>query len=146
LGSKSKFQKEDIIAAVIKMRLEQMASTKTIIDFLMNDIGMSKTPAYEYLKWAREEIKEQYSLLNPATIEEAIGQYEEALERARMNKDWRLWNDLRKELNKIQGTYAAQRVEVSGKIDHQIRSIEVKIIESGIIDITPEPKKLNRGE
>jgi len=63
-----------------------------------------------------------------------------------MNKDWRLWNDLRKELNKIQGTYAAQRVEVSGKIDHQITSIEVKIIESGIIDITPEPKKLNRGE
>lgn len=113
MGTKSQWSKEDIIAAVIKMRLEQMASVKTIIDFLMNDLGYSKTQSYEYLKWAREEIKDQYDLMNPSKIEEAIGQYEEALERARALKDWRLWNDLKKEMNKIQGVYASNKVDVT---------------------------------
>ena len=113
MGSKGQWSKEDIIASVIKMRLEKMASVKTILDFLMNDLGYSKTQSYEYLKWAREEIKEQYSLMNPSKIEEAIGQYEEALERARAAKDWRLWNDLRKELNKIEGNHAAQKTDIT---------------------------------
>lgn len=113
MQQKSKFNREDVIAAVIKMRLEKSASTKTIIDFLVNDLGYSKTMAYEYLKLAREEIKEQYSQLNPSMIEEAIGQYEEAIERARANKDWKLWNDLRKELNKIQGVYASEKIDIS---------------------------------
>jgi hypothetical protein len=128
-GSKGQWSKEDIIASVIKMRLEKMASVKTIIDFLMNDLGYSKTQSYEYLKWAREEIKEQYSLMNPAKIEEAIGQYEEALERARAAKDWRLWNDLRKELNKIEGNHAAQKTDITtnGK-DLQIGEVVVKIV------------------
>ena len=119
----------DVIAAVIQMRLEKMASVKTVIDFLMTDLGYSKTQSYEYLKWAREEIKEQYDLMNPSKIEEAIGQYEEALERARSAKDWRLWNDLKKELNKIQGNYAATKTDITsnGK-DLQIGEVVVKII------------------
>jgi hypothetical protein len=129
-GTKSIYQKEDIIAGVIKMRLEEMASVKTIIDFLTNTIGMSKTTAYEYLKWAREEIRDQYDLMNPSKIEEAIGQYEEALERARALKDWRLWNDLKKELNKIQGVYAKTGIDVTsnGK-DITPSEIIIKIIE-----------------
>lgn len=129
MGSKSQWSKEDIIAAVIKMRLESMASVKTIIDFLMNDLGYSKTQSYEYLKWAREEIKEQYDLMNPSKIEEAIGQYEEALERARSAKDWRLWNDLKKEMNKIQGVYAEKKVDITsnGK-DVSINEVVIKIV------------------
>jgi predicted metal-dependent phosphoesterase TrpH len=110
-GQKSKHQKKDIIAKVIDMRLVDMASTKTIIDYLMNVVGMSKTHSYDYLRWAREEIREQFEMLNPFKIEEAIGQYEHALESARMKKDWRLWADLRKELNKILGVYSAEKVD-----------------------------------
>lgn len=132
MNKKGAFQKEDIIANVISMRLEKMASTKTIIDFLHNDLGMSKVMAYEYLKWAREEIKEQYDLMNPSKIEEAIGQYEEALERARSAKDWRLWNDLKKELNKILGVYAKERIDITtNDKDMQIGEIVVKIIKNG---------------
>lgn len=131
MGSKSQWSKEDIIAAVIKMRLENMASVKTIIDFLMNDLGYSKTQSYEYLKWAREEIKEQYDLMNPSKIEEAIGQYEEALERARSVKDWRLWNDLKKEMNKIQGVYAEKKVDVTTNGEKiGFNEIVVKIIDN----------------
>lgn len=131
MGSKSQWCKEDIIAAVIKMRLESMASVKTIIDFLMNDLGYSKTQSYEYLKWAREEIKEQYDLMNPSKIEEAIGQYEEALERARSAKDWRLWNDLKKEMNKIQGVYAEKKVDVTTNGEKiGFNEIIVKIIDN----------------
>lgn len=130
-GSKGQWSKDDVIASVIKMRLEEMASVKTIIDFLMNDLGYSKTQSYEYLKWAREEIKDQYDLMNPSKIEEAIGQYEEALERARRAKDWRLWNELRKELNKIQGVHAKKEVDVtSGGKELSINEVVVKIIKS----------------
>jgi IS30 family transposase len=132
-GTKSKWKKDDLIAAVIKMRLEEMSSVKTIIDFLMSDdIGMSKTTAYQYLAWAREEIKDQYDLMNPSKIEEAIGQYEEALERARQIKDWRLWNDLKKEMNKIQGVYAKQTMDItSNNKDFTPNEIIIKIIENG---------------
>jgi IS30 family transposase len=134
-GTKSKWKKDDLIAAVIKMRLEEMSSVKTIIDFLMSDdIGMSKTTAYQYLAWAREEIKDQYDLMNPSKIEEAIGQYEEALERARQIKDWRLWNDLKKEMNKIQGVYAKQTMDItSNNKDFTPNEIIIKIIENGNI-------------
>ena len=137
-GPKSKYLKEDIIAAVIKMRLEEMASVKTIIDFLMSDnIGMSKTTAYQYLAWAREEIKDQYDLMNPSKIEEAIGQYETALESARQRKDWRLWNELKREMNKIQGVYAKQTLDVTSNGRDLIPTeVIVKIIESNDKDIS----------
>lgn len=127
-GPKSKYNKQDIIAAVIKMRIEEMASVKTIIDFLIGTISMGKTMAYQYLKWAREEIKEQYDLINPSKIEEAIGQYETALESARQRKDWRLWNDLRKEMNKIQGVYSSEKVDITSGGD-KIKNITFEIVQ-----------------
>jgi hypothetical protein len=112
-STKSKYNKKDIVAEIIEMRLGQSCSTRTIINYLTQSIGMSKPTAYEYLKWAREEIKEQYDLLNPSAIEEAIGQYEEAIEIARLNKNWKLWNELRRELNKIMGLNAPQKVDIT---------------------------------
>lgn len=126
---KAKFTKEDIIAKVIDLRLNHSTSTKNIINYIHKDLGFSKSQAYQYLHWAREEIKEQYSLMNPVMIEEAIGQYEDALEQSRLAKDWVLWNSLRRELNKIQGNYAAQRIDhtTNGK-DMTITSVDIHII------------------
>lgn len=125
-NKKSEFNKEDVINKVVKLRLEDCASTKTIIDILTNELGYGKTMAYEYLKLARERIKEQFSLLNPAMIEEAVGQYEEAIEGARRRKDWRMWNDLRKELNKIQGIYATQKIDLTSGGE---KLTEIKLIQ-----------------
>lgn len=127
MNKKGTYKKDEVIAAIIDLRLNKMASTKTIIDFLMNTIVMSKPQAYDYLKWAREEIKDQYSLTNPALIEEAIGQYEEALENARKQKDWRLWNDLKKEFNKIIGITTKQQIDVTSAGD-KIQGITFEII------------------
>ena len=112
-NTKGTFKKDDLIADVIKWRLVEMLSTKTIIDKLMKDVKMSKVMAYQYLKWAREEIKEQYPMTNPAMIEESIGQYETALEDARKRKDWKLWNELRKEFNKVIGISNKSQVDVT---------------------------------
>lgn len=106
------------------MRTNQMCSVTTIINFIQ-DLGYSKSQAYEYLKWAREEIKERFNLLNPAMIDEAIAQYEQALEEARAAKDWRMWNDLKKEMNKIQGNYAVQKVDVNADINLHNITIEI---------------------
>ena len=130
MNKKGTYKKDEVIAKIIDMRLNKMASTKTIIDHLMNPtdgLGMSKPQAYDYLKWAREEIKDQYSLTNPAMIEEAIGQYEEALETARKQKDWRLWNDLKKELNKIIGITTKQQIDVTSGGD-KIQAITFEIV------------------
>jgi hypothetical protein len=126
MRKKGTYKKDEVIASIIDMRLNKMCSTKTIIDFLMS-MPMSKPQAYDYLKWAREEIKDQYSLTNPSMIEEAIGQYEEALESARSRKDWRLWNDLKKELNKIMGIYATQKIDVTSGGD-KLTGITFEII------------------
>jgi len=101
--AKSQYTKEDLIQALIKMRIEDCASTKTIIDFLKNTLGYSHTQSYEYLKWARERIGELYSLDNPQAAEETIGRYEEQIERMRGEKNWKMWSELNRELNKIKG-------------------------------------------
>ena len=44
---KNDWKKEDIINAIISMRTEKMATTKTILDFLMNDIGYGQTYSYQ---------------------------------------------------------------------------------------------------
>jgi hypothetical protein len=144
---KAKFQKKDIIAALVKMRLVECASTKTLMDFLGNQLGYSKTTSYEYLKLMRESIKDQYSLLNPSMIEEAIGQYEEAIEMARQRKDWKLWNDLRRELNKIQGVYATEKIDITtnGK-DLQITEITVNIQYNDMRTIGTQSRENNRIE
>jgi len=123
-SDRSKYSKDDLISKVIYMRTNQMCSVTTIINFIQ-DLGYSKSQAYEYLKWAREEIKERFNLLNPAMIDEAIAQYEQALEEARAAKDWRMWNDLKKEMNKIQGNYAVQKVDVNADINLHNITIEI---------------------
>lgn len=108
---KSGYTKEDIISEVINLRLRKLYSTKNILDYLKSEYGFGTTQQYEYLKWAREVIKEQYSQLNSSALEETIAQYEEQIEKVRDNP--KLWNELKKELNKIQGLYAPDKHEVT---------------------------------
>lgn len=125
---KGKYTKDDLIDEIIRLRLEECRSTKTILDMLKNTLGYSNTQAYEYLKWAREKISEQYSLMNPAKLEEAIGQYEEAIEIQRQKKDWKMWSELNRELNKLKGLVNNKiDVTTNGK-DLTISNVVVEII------------------
>ncbi len=115
--AKAAYTKDDLIAQIIKLRLVENWSTKSILDFLQDDLGYGQTQSYEYIKWAKEEIKERYKGTNDAAVEEAIYQYEEMLEKAKSKGDIKLWNELKKELNKITGIYSTQKIELSGEIN-----------------------------
>jgi hypothetical protein len=109
----AKYKKEDIIDSVVKMRIEKMASTKTIIkDYLMGQLGYGQTYAYELLKEARVQIKQYYDASNEASLEEAIGQMEEMAEDAKGNRNYKLAFEIRKELSKIQGHYI-EKIELN---------------------------------
>jgi hypothetical protein len=108
------YKTDDLINAIVKMKVEKGASNKTILDFLMNDLGYKTTYSYELIKQARERIKEIWDKNSEAHLEEAKGQLEEMLENAIRKGDNKLALQIRQELNKLMGLYAAQKVEVSG--------------------------------
>jgi hypothetical protein len=124
----AKYKKQDIIDAVVKMRIEKMASTKTIIsEFLMGQLGYGQTYSYEILKEARKEIIRLYDASNEASLEEAIGQLEELAEGARQSKNYKLAFEVRKELSKVMGHYK-ERIDITsgGKEITEIKLIQIK--------------------
>lgn len=125
--TKSKWKKEDIINAIIKMRTENMATTKTILDFLMNDLGYGQSYAYELIRESRALIVELYKQDNISRVEEAIGQLETMLERSYIRGDYKLSYNIRQELNKLTGLYAADKVDITsgGNAITEIKLIQV---------------------
>ncbi len=120
-----KYKKEDIIDSIVKMRIEKMASTKTIIkDYLMGQLGYGQSYSYDLLREARKNIKQYYDQSNEASLEEAIGQMEEMAEDAKTNKNYKLAFEIRKELSKIQGLYI-EKIELSGELNHNVTVIKL---------------------
>ena len=115
--SKSSYTKDDLVAHIINLRLVENWSTKSILDFLQKDLGYKTTQSYEYIKMAKEVIKERYNATNDAAVEEAIFQYENMLERAYNSGNYKLWSELKKELNKITGINAPEKIELSGELN-----------------------------
>jgi hypothetical protein len=105
------------------MRIKDCASTRTILDFLQRELGYEQSAAYQYLRWAREEIKEQFNQTNPEAINEAIAQYEEMLQLIKKDKNYKLWNDMNKELNKLKGLYET-KINLSG----EVKTIQINYI------------------
>lgn len=105
---------EDMVNAVVKMKVEKGASNKTILDFLKNDIGYGQTYSYEILKKARGKIQEIWDKNAEGHLEEAKAQLEEMLETAFNDNNMKLALSIRQEINKLMGLYAAEKIEVSG--------------------------------
>jgi hypothetical protein len=125
---KNDWKKEDIINAIISMRTEKMATTKTILDFLMDDIGYGQTYSYQLIKESREKIIEIYDANNVSKVEEAMAQLETMLQRSYQKSDYKLSYNIRQELNKLQGLYAAQKIEHSGQVG--FTGLDIHIINS----------------
>jgi len=123
------FKKDEVIRKVIDMRIKDCASTRTILDYLKNELGYEQTQSYQYLRWAREEIKEQFNQTNPEAINEAIAQYEEMLQLIKKEKNYKLWNDMNKELNKLKGLYET-KVNISG----EVKTIQINYIKPNETD------------
>lgn len=116
-----KHKREDIVDAVVKMRIEKGASTKTIInDFLMGQLGYKTSYAYDLYKQARVKIVELYDTKNTELANEALGTLESLYEDAIKSGEKKLALEVRKEINKLTGLYAAEKIDIRGNVDNKI--------------------------
>ena len=123
---KKDWSKEDIIMALVKMRVEKFATTKTMLEFLMNQIGYAQTYSYELIKISKSRINEIFKEEHEESFHNAMARLEEIIERSK-NEKVRL--EAQKEMNKLLGLHKPQRVDLTtnGK-DLQIGEVIVKII------------------
>jgi hypothetical protein len=122
------FKTDDIINGIVKMKVEKGASNKTILDFLQDDLGYKQTYSYELLGLARKRIQEIWDKNAEAHLEEAKGQLEDMLENSIRQKNMKLALDIRKEINKLMGLYAAEKIDITsgGKEITEIKLIQIK--------------------
>ena len=124
-----KYKKEDIIDAIVKMRIEKGASTKTILDeFLMKQLGYKQSYSYLLLQEARKKIVEIYDVKNKELANEALGHLESMYEDAIKNKNIKIALEIRKEISKLTGLYAATKVDITSGNEPitTIKLIEIK--------------------
>lgn len=117
---------EDLINSIVKMKVERGASNKTILDFLQNDLEYGQTYSYELLKEARKRIQYIWDRNAEAHLEESKAQLEELYEDAIRNKNHKLALEIRKEMNRLMGLYAAEKIELSG----ELKSININIVKN----------------
>jgi hypothetical protein len=118
--------KEQVIMALVKMRIEKFATTKTMLDFLMNQLKYGQTYAYELIKLSKLRINQIFKEEHDESFVNAMARLEEIIETTK-NEKVRL--EAQKEMNKLLGLHKPQRVDVTsnGK-DLQIGEVVIKII------------------
>lgn len=124
-----KYKREDLINEIIRMRIEKGASTKTIVeDFLQGQLKYKHSYSYALLKEAREKISEIYKNDNLNAINEQVGRLESLYEKALKEGNKKLALEVMKEINKLCGLYAAEKVDITtgGNQINEIKIIEVK--------------------
>jgi hypothetical protein len=109
-----KYKREDILNSIIKMRIERGCSTKTIIeDFLKGELGYKTTYAYQLYREARDKITQIYQTEAVNAINEQVGRLEALYERAIKDGNRKLALDIAKEINKLCGLYAAEKIDLN---------------------------------
>lgn len=122
VDGRKKYDREYLVAKIAMMRIKGK-STHTILDFLMETVGMSRKVAYDVLQDAQKYIMEQTNEDVKLALAESIQRLEELYESG--NDKVRL--DVLKEMNKLRGLYAAQKVDITsaGEAITEIKLIQV---------------------
>jgi CHAD domain-containing protein len=125
MGRKPQYDREFLINQIAMMRIKGK-STRFLLEFLQNEVGMGQTTAYEHLRDAQQVILKMQSDDLEVDFAEAIAQLEEEYDAC---KDRRLRYNIRQEINKLKGLYKPQRVDVTtnGK-DVNITGITIEIV------------------
>jgi len=118
------FDRELLVSKIAMMRIEGK-STHFIMDFLREDIKMGQTTAYEVLKEAQQFIVDMTNKDLEKAYTESIQQIERKMDSV---SDKKTWLQYRAELNKLQGLYAAQKIEHSGQVG--FTGLDIHIINS----------------
>lgn len=132
-----KFDREYLVSQIAMMRIEGK-STHFILEFLEKDINMGRTTAYEVLREAQDYIINMTNKDLEKAYSEAIQQLERKMDSI---SDKRIWIQYRQELNKLQGLYAAQKVEHSGSIGFE--GIDIQIVSRTLDESSSTKKDLN---
>ena len=122
VDGRKKYDREYLVAKIAMMRIKGK-STHTILDFLMETVGMSRKVAYDVLQDAQKYIMEQTNEDVKLALAESIQRLEELYESG--SDKVRL--DVLKEMNKLRGLYAAQKVDITsaGEAITEIKLIQV---------------------
>lgn len=120
------FDKDQIVTTLIKMRIENFATTKTMLEYLMNELKFGQTYSYELIKFSKQRINELFKEEHDESFSNAMARLEEIIETTK-NEKTRL--EAQKEMNKLLGLHRPQKLDVTtnGK-DLQIGEVVVKII------------------
>jgi len=116
------FDRELLVSKIAMMRIEGK-STHFILEFLKDSIKMGQTTAYEVLREAQDYIVKMTNQDLEKAYSEAIQQIERKMDSV---SDKKTWLQFRAELNKLQGLYAAQKVEHSGQVG--FTGVDIQII------------------
>ncbi len=103
-----KYDRDFLVAKISMMRIKGK-STQTILEFLMEKIGMSRKIAYEVLQSSQKLILNQICEDSKVAFAEAIVRLEDLYENG--NEKTKL--DVIKEMNKLRGLYAADKIDIT---------------------------------
>jgi hypothetical protein len=103
-----KYDRDFLVAKISMMRIKGK-STQTILEFLMEKIGMSRKIAYEVLQSSQKLILSQICEDSKIAFAEAIVRLEDLYE----NGNEKVKLDVIKEMNKLRGLYAADKIDIT---------------------------------
>lgn len=102
------YDREYLVAKIAMMRIKGK-STHTILEFLMEQVGMSRKIAYEVVGDAQKYIMEQTNEDTKLAFADAISRLEQLYE----NGTDKIRLDALKEINKLRGLYAADKIDIT---------------------------------
>lgn len=115
-GRNAKFKVEDVVNQIITKKIKEHATNFTILEFLQNELKMSKTWAYNYLNLASEKITEIQNQFNKGLLEEQQTKLLNDIEQMKKEGyDRKTILEYTKEYNRISGLYT-EKIKVSGDL------------------------------
>lgn len=102
-----------VINDIHKMMVTDMTPVRDVLAFIMEKYKVSKTGAYEYLKLFREDYESLTYINREEQLTDAITQLEKHVELLIKEGNKKLALEYKKEIHKLLGLYAAQKVEVN---------------------------------
>jgi hypothetical protein len=120
------YDRDKIIMALVKMRIDKFATTKTMLEFLQDKPFMYKDSyAYELIREAKKKIVEIFKEEHTEEFETYRARLEEIIETTK-NEKVRL--DSIKEMNKLLGLYKPTKLDITSGGEKLFTGIDIKII------------------
>lgn len=116
---------DKIVNALVRMRIEESASYKTMLDFLMLKLGYQQSYAYDLIRFAKDKITEIYATEHQDAFDDAIARLDAMYEKEKGNPKLKL--EILKEKNKLLGIAKAQKVDVTSNGKELFSGIDISI-------------------